>query len=87
MADVAGLLAMDRTTLTAALKPLQRRRLATVSIDRGDKRGRRLALTERGRALLARALPIWESEHVALEASLSPSDPERLRGDLRSLHA
>ena len=53
----------------------------------GSSRPSGLALTERGRALLARALPIWESEHVALEASLSPSDPERLRGDLRSLHA
>ena len=87
MADVAALLAMDRTTLTAALKPLQRRRLATVSIDRGDKRGRRLTLTARGRALLAEALPIWESEHTALDALLAPTDPQRLRGDLKTLHA
>ena len=87
MADVAALLAMDRTTLTAALKPLQRRRLATVSIDRDDKRGRRLSLTARGRALLAEALPIWDSEHAALDAQLASSDPQRLRDDLKSLHA
>ncbi len=31
--SVAGLLAMDRTTLTAALKPLERRGLVTVTID------------------------------------------------------
>lgn len=87
IADVAAVLAMDRTTLTAALKPLQRRRLASVAVDPGDKRGRRLALTARGRALLAEALPIWESEHAALDALLAPSDPQRLRGDLKSLHA
>ena len=40
---VAALLAMDRTTLTAALKPLERRGLVAVSPDPKDRRGRRLA--------------------------------------------
>src|ERR1700761_6029641 len=44
MGDVAALLAMDRTTLTAALKPLQRRGLVQVRVDAGDKRSRRLVL-------------------------------------------
>src|SRR6202165_4881667 len=35
---VSTLLAMDRTTLTANLKPLERRGLVTVSIDDADKR-------------------------------------------------
>src|ERR1700679_2731536 len=43
--DVSALLAMDRTTLTANLKPLQRRRLLKVKVDKADKRGRRLVLT------------------------------------------
>src|SRR3954451_23343773 len=37
MGPVAELLAMDRTTLTAALKPLQRRGLLEVQIDPGDR--------------------------------------------------
>src|SRR4030088_2245216 len=45
MADVASLLAMDRTTLTAALKPLERRRLVTVTTDPTDRRSRVIALT------------------------------------------
>ena len=53
--SVASLLSMDRTTLTAALKPLQRRDLVTVMVDAADRRGRRLRLTPAGRALLARA--------------------------------
>src|SRR3984957_9122323 len=41
MAAVASLLAMDRTTLTAALKPLERRGLVKVNPDPVDRRGRR----------------------------------------------
>lgn len=85
MADVAALLAMDRTTLTAALKPLERRGLVTVTADAADKRRRRLVLTAAGRTLLARAMPLWEAAHAAIEARLPSGDPERLRADLRAL--
>src|SRR5208337_566036 len=48
MASVANLLAMDRTTLTAALKPLERRGLVAITKDPTDRRGRRLSLTPEG---------------------------------------
>src|SRR3569833_2262262 len=51
--SVSALLAMDRTTLTANLKPLERRGLVTVAVDETDRRSRRLSLTAAGRALLA----------------------------------
>ena len=41
--SVAALLAMDRTTLTANLKPLERRELVKIAIDKEDRRSRRLA--------------------------------------------
>src|SRR6202011_1220151 len=63
MADVASLLAMDRTTLTAALKPLERRGLLTVTTDPVDRRIRLIALTPQGMRLLARAVPIWQRTH------------------------
>jgi DNA-binding MarR family transcriptional regulator len=85
MASVASLLAMDRTTVTAALKPLERRGLVTVSIDQTDRRSRLLALTPEGRAVLARAVPVWKQTHAAVEALLPDADPERLRGSLRAL--
>src|SRR5919106_5682642 len=56
--SVASLLAMDRTTFTAALKPLQRRGLVTVMVDANDRRSRRVKLTPRGRTLLARAVAV-----------------------------
>ena len=82
--DVSELLAMDRTTLTAALKPLQRRGLVKVSIDKTDKRGRRLTLTASGRKLLAAAVPLWKREHAAIER-LVMGEADRLRADLAAL--
>ena len=89
MAETADVLAMDRTTLTAALKPLQRRGLVRVEADPDDRRSRRLVLTDSGLALLARALPIWEESHRRVDALLAagprPGDAEALRRDLRGL--
>jgi DNA-binding MarR family transcriptional regulator len=82
---LSALLAMDRTTLTANLKPLERRGLVAVSVDEADKRARRLILTPAGRALLAAAMPIWRQTHTAVESLVGMSDPDRLRADLRAL--
>ncbi len=85
MAAVAALLGMDRTTLTAALKPLQRRGLLKVAPDPEDRRGRLLTLTAKGRKLLARAVPVWKSTHLAIEGLLGAGEPDRLRKNLRTL--
>ncbi|MBK8161021.1 MAG: winged helix-turn-helix transcriptional regulator [Rhodospirillaceae bacterium] len=85
MGSVAQLLAMDRTTLTAALKPLERRKLIQVSVDPDDKRSRNLKLTAAGRRLLAKALPIWQQQHALVETQLPSSAPDRLRKDLLAL--
>ena len=82
---VASLLAMDRTTLTANLKPLQRRGLVEVTVDPADRRGRRLRLTEAGGAVLAAAAPIWEAAHAGVEERLEAADLSGLRAGLKSL--
>ena len=83
MGEVASLLAMDRTTLTANLKPLERRGLLAVAPDGANGRSRRLELTEPGRALPARALPAWERTQAEEERLLA--DPGHLRAGLRAL--
>lgn len=85
MSAVASVLAMDRTTLTANLKPLQRRGLLEVLVDPKDRRGRRLALTEAGRELLAAAAPIWTETHAAAERPLAPDELAALRAALKAL--
>jgi DNA-binding MarR family transcriptional regulator len=87
MASVAGLLAMDRTTLTAALKPLERRGLVKVKVDQTDRRNRRLILTSAGESLLASAVPVWQQTHRIVEALLKDKDmdPDWLRRALLAL--
>ncbi len=83
MAPVAQLLAMDRTTLTAAMKPLERRGLVEVHVDQADRRSRRLVLTDAGREALANAVPIWRATHRDVEAGLE--NPDTLRRELMAL--
>ena len=85
MAPVAQMLAMDRTTLTAALKPLERRGLLRIEPDPQDRRSRRIVLTEAGEAVLAQAVPIWRETHKLVEAGLPGVDPDQLRTGLRIL--
>ena len=85
MASVAALLAIDRTTLTAALKPLERRGLVKVIADRLDRRSRRLTLTAAGETLLASAVPVWEQTHREVEAQLTDVDSNHLRTGLLAL--
>jgi DNA-binding MarR family transcriptional regulator len=85
MGSVASLLAMDRTTLTAALKPLERRGLVKVTADPEDRRSRLLALTPKGKSTLAAAVPVWERTHKEVEALLPDGDPASLRGNLLAL--
>jgi DNA-binding MarR family transcriptional regulator len=80
---VAETLAMDRTTLTANLKPLKRRGLVEVAVDPADRRGRRLLLTDEGRATLAAATPIWTAEHARIDEAIE--DSGAVRAGLRSV--
>ncbi|MCM5556976.1 MarR family winged helix-turn-helix transcriptional regulator [Pleomorphomonas sp. JP5] len=81
--SVAELLAMDRTTLTANLKPLERRGFIETEADPTDKRARLLRLTPAGRAVLIEAVPIWKTVHAEIETGLS--NPDQLRADLMVL--
>jgi DNA-binding MarR family transcriptional regulator len=91
ISQVSAGLAMDRTTLTANLKPLQRRGLIQVAVDPDDRRSRRLILTPHGRRLLVQAIPLWEQTLAEIRRALSESEagsargPENLCADLRAL--
>ncbi|CAN7230835.1 MarR family winged helix-turn-helix transcriptional regulator [Pararhizobium sp. LjRoot235] len=85
MGPVAHLLAMDRTTLTAALKPLEKRGLLETMTDNKDRRLRRMKLTPAGHALLSSAVPIWTKTHAEVDDTLGEGRPDRLRSDLLAL--
>ena len=85
MAGLASLLAMDRTTLTAALKTLERRDLVRIVNDPTDHRVRRMRLTRRGRALIMTSLPIWKRTSLEIESRLAGTDLDSFRQILRAL--
>jgi len=71
LGSVADLLAMDRTSLTANLKPLQRDGLVLAEADPADRRIKRLLLTAAGQQILAEAMPVWTSVHGEIDRSLA----------------
>ena len=85
ISTLAPFLAMDRTSLTAALKPLERRGLVRVEPDKADRRSRLIAITADGVAVLEAALPTWRETHARLDAALGDGAPGRLRADLRQI--
>jgi DNA-binding MarR family transcriptional regulator len=85
MGAVADLLALDRTTLTANLKPLERRGLLQVMVDPRDRRSRRLTLTAAGRETLTAAAPICRREHEDVERLMRAASPDSMRAALLEL--
>jgi DNA-binding MarR family transcriptional regulator len=85
LSKVASQLAMDRTTLTAALKPLERRGLVKVSRDVSDQRIRVLTLTVKGKVLLTRTIPVYRRTHQKVEQLIQDGDGSKLRRSLRTL--
>jgi DNA-binding MarR family transcriptional regulator len=83
--ELAAFLTMDRTTLTAALKKLERRGWITLAADEKDKRARRIMLTAAGRRLIAEAFPLWRDEHAKLDRELGAKHAQVARDSLASL--
>ncbi|EYD75984.1 transcriptional regulator, MarR family [Rubellimicrobium mesophilum DSM 19309] len=84
--ELAEFLGMDSTTMTAAVKTLGKRGLVSLVPDPEDARARRLALTEDGREVVAKAVPLWREEHARVQAELVGEDPlalARTLGELR----
>jgi DNA-binding MarR family transcriptional regulator len=81
LSRVAEGLVMDRTTLTRNLRPLARR--GWVRIEAGeDRRERNLSLTRSGRAVLERALPLWQQAQARLHEVIGDARWARLLADL-----
>lgn len=81
LADAA---VVDRTTLTRSLTLLVRDGLITITPG-GDRRTREVRLTGRGRAVLQRALPLWERTQRAIAEAIGPQHVSRVLHDLAAL--
>ena len=85
MQSLAEHLAMDRTTVTAGLKPLLRRGLVEIGTPAADLRSRDARLTRRGGDLLVKAVPLWERAQAEAGAALPGPEASTLRRHLAAL--
>jgi DNA-binding MarR family transcriptional regulator len=82
---LAPFLEMDPSTLTAAVKPLERRGLLRVIPDTEDRRSRRVQITAEGVALLSQAIPVWKATHAELDDQIGRKASHVLRRGLAQL--
>lgn len=85
LGSLAEALGMDRTTLNRNLRPLEAQNLIVTTADMSDRRVRGLELTDAGRKLLDRALPVWTRTQADSQRRLAPSGWAGLRSQLRAL--
>lgn len=67
ISELAEHLVMDRTTMSRALRPLERRSLVELEPDPEDLRSKRVKLTPQGRKLLDQAIPLWQQVQNTIE--------------------
>lgn len=85
LGELAAFLAMDSTTLTAAVKTLEKSGMLRLTPDEHDARARRPSLTDKGRDALALAVPLWREEHARVQVGLEGLDAATLARDLGQL--
>jgi DNA-binding MarR family transcriptional regulator len=86
IAALSKRLAMDRTTLSRNLKPLERARLVRLGAE-GWKRSKTVHVTNEGRQRLARATLLWESAQAGFLRRFGKAEWKRVDGDLRAIAA
>ncbi|MCB1164717.1 MAG: winged helix-turn-helix transcriptional regulator [Leptospiraceae bacterium] len=77
LTDLAQALAMDRTTLTRNLKPLEKHGWV-IRVKGQDVRSRHYALSTEGEEALRAALPLWEEAQRSIVSMLGDSRRKRL---------
>ena len=79
--SLAGLIGMDRSTLTRNLAPLEKEGLLAVGSE-GWRRSRTLAITAKGRARLHAAVPLWEAAQKRLRQVLGSRHWDEVQNSL-----
>jgi DNA-binding MarR family transcriptional regulator len=81
---LAESMAMDRTTLSANLKPLDRDGLLEI-VPGEDRRARKVVITNAGLSRFRTAFPLWQAVQRQFEDSFGQKRAEALRRSLRSV--
>lgn len=81
LTEMASTLVMDRTTLTRNLKPLEKLSLIE-TVEPRDKRSKAYALTDKGREILVKAVPLWNAAQTKVISGLGQDRFEHLLKEL-----
>ena len=84
IAALAKLMAMDRSTLTRNLRPLEVGGLVARG-DEGWRRSKSVEITANGRVRLRQGLPLWRSAQSEVLRKLGPSSWSRVHAGLELL--
>jgi DNA-binding MarR family transcriptional regulator len=79
MSHLADVLAMDLTTLSRNLRPLEKSRLISITPLPTDRRVRVARLTNSGQRLIENALPLWRHAHQRVVEALGEDEAEDLK--------
>jgi DNA-binding MarR family transcriptional regulator len=82
IADLATEMVMDRTTVSRALKPLEREGSIKFELDKDDARVHLLTLTEHGKLVYERAKKAWRNAHDEVERKFGKERTRALRREL-----
>lgn len=85
LTDLAERVALDRTTLSRNLAPLQRRGLVRMSPG-ADRRVRQAGLTPAGERAMERALPLWQKAQAQVRERLGATGLDQLGAILARIH-
>jgi DNA-binding MarR family transcriptional regulator len=83
--ELARLLVMDRSTLGHLLRPLEKRGLVRLEVSERDRRSRAIALTQAGKAAVAKAVPRWASAQRRFERTFGEEAAFELRTVLKEI--
>ena len=78
LTELAGTLGMERTTLSRNLRPLERDGLIEISAE-GYRRARSANITNKGVAVMEKALPLWRSAQKSLKRRLGDDIWDRIQ--------
>ncbi len=84
MGDVAAAMAMDRTTLSSNLKPLERDGLVDM-VPGQDRRVKMVTITNEGVVRYRTALPFWQAVQQEFERQYGEKRAVALRNSLRNV--
>jgi DNA-binding MarR family transcriptional regulator len=83
--DLARLLVMDRSTLGHLLRPLEKRGFLKLEVSEQDRRSRMVALTDAGKAVVAKARPRWAAAQRRFESTFGKEAALELRAVLKEI--